>query len=64
MNDTFKMFGRYALAIGVSFAVGRGWITPEGGSAITDLAIQIAGLLAAFGPAIYAGMKIENKPKE
>lgn len=63
MSNELKMFGRYALAIGVSYAIGRGWITPSAGDVITRLAIEVAGLAIAFGPALYAAMKVDNTPK-
>ncbi|MCC6775618.1 MAG: hypothetical protein IT537_03120 [Hyphomicrobiales bacterium] len=63
MNDNLKMAGRYAIAIGVSFAVGRGWITPDMGGAVSNLLVEMGGVLIAFGPAVYAAWKVNNAPK-
>ena len=63
MNPTLAMFGRYFLAIAISFAVGRGWIPESAGSAITDFVIQLVGLFVAFVPAIWAAIKVDNTPK-
>lgn len=62
MNSNMKMFGRYALAIGVSYAVAKGWITPGGGDAITTLIVELIGVVVAFGPAAYAALRIDNSP--
>lgn len=62
MNPTLAMFGRYFLAIAISFAVGRGWIPESAGSTISDFVIQLVGLLAAFLPAIWAAIKVDNTP--
>jgi hypothetical protein len=63
MSDTLWMFGRYSLAIATSYAVGKGWITPTGGDALTSAIIEIAAVVAAYAPAIYAGIKVNNSPK-
>ncbi len=62
-NDTTKMFLRYAIAIGISFAVGRGWISEAAGGTISQIAEQVLGLLVAFSPALYAAAKIDNSRK-
>ncbi len=63
MSDTLNMFGRYAITAAISFAVGRGWITPAASSVVTDFAIQFLGMVVAFFPAFYAAKKIDNSPK-
>lgn len=63
MTDNLKMFGRYALAVGVTYAAAKGWITPAGGEAITSLVVELVGVLIAFGPAAYAALKVNNAPK-
>ena len=63
MNDNLKMFLRYGLAIGVSFAVAKGWITPETGEGVTKSIIEIVGVLVSFAPALYAAIMIRNTPK-
>lgn len=63
MSDTLNMFGRYAITAAISFAVGRGWITPSASSVVADFAIQALGMIVAFIPALYAAKKIDNSPK-
>lgn len=63
MSDNTKMFGRYALAIGLSYATAKGWITPAGSDAIKTLVVELVGVLVAFGPAAYAAIKVDNTPK-
>lgn len=63
MSNNLKMLGRYALAIGVSYAVGARWMTPEAGDLMTRFLIELAGLAIAFGPALYAAMKVNNAPR-
>lgn len=63
MSDNLKMFGRYAIATGVSYAAGKGWITPGQAAPVTQLVLEMAALLASFGPAIYAARNVSNKPK-
>jgi hypothetical protein len=62
MNPTLAMFGRYFLAIAISFAVGRGWIPESAGSVVSDFVTQAVALLAAFLPAIWAAIKVDNTP--
>lgn len=63
MSNNLKMFGRYGLAVAVSYATAKGWLTPTAGDLVTNLAIEVVGLGVAFGPAIYAAMKVDNTPK-
>lgn len=63
MNDNLKMFGRYGIAIAISYALGKGWINQAQGDQITGIVIEIAALAASFSPAIYAALKIDNAPK-
>jgi hypothetical protein len=63
MSDNLKMFGRYGLAVAVSFAVGKGWITPEQSETVTNIVIQLAGIAIAFAPAAWAAAFVDNKPK-
>ena len=63
MTENLKMFGRYALAIGVSYALGKGWINQAQGDQITSIMIELAALAVSFSPAIYAALKIDNAPK-
>lgn len=63
MNNELKMVGRYALAIAISFAAGKGWITPSQGTAVTNLVVELAGVVIAFAPAVYAAFKVDNTPK-
>jgi len=63
MSDNLKMFLRYGAAIAVSFAVGRGWVTPDQGESLTKLVVETAGILIALAPAIYAAFKVNNTPK-
>jgi hypothetical protein len=62
-NDTIKMFARYAIAIAISFATARGWISDAAGGTISQVAEQLLGLLAAVTPALYAAAKIDNSRK-
>ena len=62
-NDTLKMFVRYAIAIAISFATARGWISDAAGGTISQVAEQLLGLLVAFTPAFYAAAKIDNSRK-
>lgn len=62
MNPTLAMFGRYFLAIAISYLVGKGFITEAAGSVISDFVIQMVGLLIAFLPAIWAALKVDNTP--
>jgi hypothetical protein len=61
--DNLKMFGRYAIAIGVSYATAKGWISASGGDALTKLLVELGAVAIAFGPAVYAAMKVDNAPK-
>jgi hypothetical protein len=63
MSDNVKMFARYALAVGVAFAVGRGWLSTGQGDAVINLVIELFGVVAAFGPAVWAAFKVDNTPK-
>jgi hypothetical protein len=63
VSDNLKMFGRYALTIGLTYATAKGWITPTGSEAISNLIIELVGVLIAFGPAAYAALKVDNTPK-
>jgi len=63
MNDNLKMFFRYGVAVGVSYAVAKGWITPTAGEQFTQSIVELGGILVAFIPAIYAAMKVSNQPK-
>lgn len=63
MSDNLKMFLRYGLAVAISFVVGKGWLTPEQGNVVTDLVIQITGLVVSMFPAVYAAINIDNSPK-
>ena len=63
MTNNLKMFARYALAMGITYATAKGWISPKAGDAITTLVVEIAGVLIAFGPAVYAALKVDNSPK-
>lgn len=63
MEDNLKMFGRYAIAVVVAFAVGKGWLTSVTGDLINQVVIQVIGLLVAMLPATYAAAKIDNTPK-
>lgn len=62
--DNVKMFGRYAISIGVSYAVAKGWVTPSGSSAVTALLIEVGGAILALGPAAWAAIKVDNAPKQ
>lgn len=62
-KDNLNMFGRYAVAVAISFAVGRGWLTEAAGGAVGDFAVQLLGLIVAFAPAVYASVRIDNAPK-
>jgi hypothetical protein len=62
-SSTLKMVGRYSLAIAVSYIVGKGWITPAGADALTAFVVEGTALAASYGPAIYAGLKVDNSPK-
>lgn len=63
VSDNLKMFGRYAIAIGVSYATAKGWIKPAAGDLITQFLIEAGALALAFLPAIYAAVKVDNAPK-
>ena len=63
MSNNLKMFGRYALAIGLTYATAKGWITPGGSEAISTLVSELIGVLVAFGPAAYAALNVDNAPK-
>jgi len=63
MSDNLKMFFRYGFAVLLSFAVGKGWITPEQSETVNGVLIQIAGLVLSMFPAVYAALKIDNTPK-
>jgi hypothetical protein len=63
MSDNTKMFLRYALTVGITYATAKGWITPEGGSAIKTFVVELVGVVVAFGPAAYAAVKVDNSPK-
>lgn len=62
MSNNLKMFGRYGLAIAITYATAKGWIKPGAGDVITDFVMEAGALLAAFGPALYAAMKVDNTP--
>jgi hypothetical protein len=61
--DNLKMFGRYAIAIGVSYATAKGWISAPAGDAMTKLLVELGAVAISFGPAVYAAMKVDNAPK-
>lgn len=63
MSDNLKMFGRYGAAVAVSFAVGKGWLTPEQSEGAINLAIQIGGIVLALLPAAWAAKFVNNDPK-
>lgn len=63
MSNNVKMFGRYGIAIGVGYIVGRGALTPEAGDLLTKFLIEAFGLLVASLPAIYAANNVDNSPK-
>lgn len=63
LSPTVAMFARYALAVGISFAVAKGWLTPEAADSTTKLLLELLGVLASFTPAVYAAVKIDNGPK-
>ena len=63
MSNNTKMFGRYALAMAITYATAKGWITPSGGDAITSLIVEMVGVVVAFGPAAYAAFRVDNAPK-
>jgi hypothetical protein len=62
-NDTTKMMLRYVLAIAISYATARGWLTEATGGSISQIVEQVIGLLAAFSPALYAAARIDNAPR-
>jgi hypothetical protein len=62
-NDTTKMLLRYVLAIGISYATARGWITEATGGTISQAVEQIIGILIAFSPALYAAARIDNSSR-
>jgi hypothetical protein len=63
VSDNMKMFGRYSVAIAVGWLVGAGKITPQTGDLLTQFLIQLAGILFAYIPAIYAAHSVDNSPK-
>lgn len=62
-SDNLKMFGRYGLAIAVSYATAKGMLTPVAADVLTQAIIELGGILFASLPAFYAAQKIDNAPK-
>jgi hypothetical protein len=63
LNDTSKMLLRYVIAVALSYATAKGWVSDATGGTISNIAEQIIGLLAAFTPALYAAVRVDNGPK-
>lgn len=63
MSPTLSMALRYALTGAMSFALGKGWLTSEQVGPVTDAVITLFGVVIAALPAVYAGFKIDNRPK-
>jgi hypothetical protein len=60
--DNIKMFARYALAIAVSFAAGKGYISGEQADLVSNFLKEAGAVIFAFAPALYAAFKVNNKP--
>jgi hypothetical protein len=63
MSDNLMMFIRYAISAGAAYAVGKGWLSAPAQGAIVDGLVQLAGVLVAIIPPMYAAAKIKNTPK-
>jgi hypothetical protein len=63
MNDTTKMMLRYVFAVGVSYASGAGWLTPDQSDLVTKAAIELGGVIIAWAPALYAAFMVDNSKK-
>ena len=61
--DNLMMFLRYAISAGAAYAVGKGWLSAPAQGAVVDGLVQLAGVLVAVIPPIYASLKIKNTPK-
>lgn len=63
MDPNISMVIRYAITAVVAFAVGKGWLSAPAQGPLVDGLVQLAGVLVAAVPPIYAAMKIDNRPK-
>ena len=61
--DNAMMFIRYAVSAGAAFALGKGWISAAAQGPLVDGIVQLAGVLIAVIPPIWAARKIDNSPK-
>lgn len=63
MLDNTKMLARYAVAIAVAYAAGKGLIVPEQAETLTKAIVELGGLLVSAIPALYALIYVDNSPK-